>query len=89
MGHNGEAPFKCKQCDFSSVRENDLKQHTLTKHTGFVVECGQCEFTSSYPHKLKHTGERPLKCDECDHTSTQKSHFIATSVNCQVLMTTL
>ena len=69
-----ERPFlSCKQCDYKTKHNNDLKVHLLGVHS--MAEKTKCEFCSyeGAKDKLKkhfknsHTNHEKLTCDLCDY----------------------
>ena len=45
--------YNCDECEYSTVRSNDLKRHKEIKHVGIRYPCEKCDFTSSTPGNLK------------------------------------
>lgn len=69
--HTGERPYKCTNCEYSSVHQFQLEKHWNTHHTGAVTHCTYCPFTTNeiealYKHcGQTHAGQKPHVCPEC------------------------
>ena len=70
-----EKSIKCKQADCERIffTEIDMKSHFTHEHRKSLTEkvCTICGYTTTSPHRfrrhfLKHSKEKPYKCDECD-----------------------
>uniref|UniRef100_A0A161MEG6 Zinc finger protein 513 n=1 Tax=Triatoma infestans TaxID=30076 RepID=A0A161MEG6_TRIIF len=64
--HTGEKPYKCSECNYSSVRSQNLKEH-LRIHTGEKpYKCSECNYSCAINGRLKrhmrrHTAGKPYK----------------------------
>ena len=52
--HEGNKPFKCEVCDFSSSRKIDMKRHVNAVHEGKKpFKCEICDYRCSRKNRLK------------------------------------
>lgn len=84
LSHSGMKNFACKQCEFKTYSESELKIHTKRMHEEKLPEserpfgCDQCskEFmikSDLDSHLAVHSSERPFECDMCDKKYSRKS----------------
>ena len=76
--------IKCNQCEYSSIESNELKRHKRIHHWGKRKTtinpkmCNMCDFTGTNmkEHIMRnHTGEKPIKCYQCDYSCVTSSHL--------------
>ena len=77
--HEHTKVYACKRCDFTAECPKRLKEHefthtdgTRTKEQTFLCDiCGQgfTQFRAFESHTMKHTNEKPYKCNLCEHAS--------------------
>ncbi|KAI5635914.1 hypothetical protein NE865_11333 [Phthorimaea operculella] len=72
--HKKVRPYKCSLCPAAYLRANSLKRHFKTTHKKqrpekkhLCSECGVKFITTRQleAHMVRHTGERPFKCEIC------------------------
>ncbi|XP_075882540.1 zinc finger protein 335-like isoform X3 [Nelusetta ayraudi] len=90
FNHEGKKPFKCEQCDYSSVYKKDVLRHSavhkkdkckktdLAKVSEFI--CPVCH--KVYPmqkrltqHMKTHSSEKPHMCDKCGKSFKKRYTF--------------
>lgn len=78
--HTGERPYPCSLCNQSYKDEWSLKQHIEKCHSSKVT-CPEClkSYESEkdlHAHFVKHTQERPYKCNYCSRDSKFKANIV-------------
>ena len=48
-----ERKYACNQCEYSSHKSSNLKQHKKSKHDGVSYPCDQCEYAATAVPNLK------------------------------------
>ncbi|GBP71327.1 Zinc finger protein 436 [Eumeta japonica] len=80
LTHTRKKGYKCDQCQYSTSKTDNFKNHMRT-HTGVKpYKCEQCEYSASRLHHLKnhmrtHTGEKPYKCEHCEYSASRITHL--------------
>ena len=68
---------QCRECDYKSNSNQNLKTHFKSKHLGIKYDCSHClaKFSTTFGLKLHvqtiHDGIR-FDCNKCDYKFTQK-----------------
>ena len=79
--HEGEKNHKCDKCKYASTQTADLKAHMKTHDNGDKASrCKICPFIAANArtlrlHEMKHTGEKPYKCNQCDYSTLYNDCF--------------
>ena len=73
----GVQEHKCTICSKTLTTRGSLNYH-YKRHTGNVLRCDKCPFVAVHKqnmivHSVKHSGEKPFKCDQCSMTFSQKA----------------
>ena len=63
LPHNGENPFKCDLCEYSSISSQHLREHMNSHPRKRPFKCKLCDFScknkrSLKKHMSRHTGEK-------------------------------
>ena len=78
---NGDSmAHKCNQCEYTSFRVGNLREHLLTHSGEKANKCKQCDYASSRAGHLKrhlktHSGEKSNKCNQCDYASSMAGNL--------------
>ena len=83
--------YKCAECEYMFFYEDHLEKHKIThnsnrtkQYSEFIytsdVKCKICDFVSPHAatlnsHMMMHSGEKPHKCNQCDHSTNQASYL--------------
>ena len=62
----------CNQCNYSTLRADNLKNHKLIHSGEKPFACSQCKYSCTQASDLKkhlliHSGENPFKCRQCNY----------------------
>ena len=76
-----ERTYECLNCKNKFTTAKNLQQHS-TIHSGTRKQnkCTQCDYStydSLKNHMVTHTGDKPYKCNQCPHATTQAGHLKA------------
>merc|ERR1719186_970190 len=71
--------YKCKQCNFKSVKKVLLQAHVETEHQSIQFLCGQCDYIAECKNTLKEHKRVHVKstdiifylCDQCNYKTKQ------------------
>ena len=79
-------PFKCDQCDKTFYMRGLLNNHNKEDHqTTFCELCGKAVKGKMKLHMMRHTGDKPHKCQYCDYSAISsgqvKNHTILVHEN--------
>ena len=53
VSSSAQIKFECKACDYTSVKKELMRQHSLVKHSGIVNKCPSCDYTHYFPGKVR------------------------------------
>ncbi|XP_064817180.1 zinc finger protein 239-like [Oncorhynchus masou masou] len=86
LSHTGERPLSCPECPMTFARPHTLMIHRRQHSRKTLFSCQDCgeQFNEGYQLKdhvtMKHTGEKPYKCSECDKcfitSASRKVHMV-------------
>lgn len=69
--------YKCRQCEFKTPKEYDMRKHKSEVHHKLKHQCFYCNYCSTVQSCLlrhvmaRHTKEKPFKCTSCEYSATQ------------------
>ena len=74
---SGAKPVGCNDgSTFPESQFNQQEENALDNWGNIqYFNCDYCSYSTKYKAHLKHTGERPYKCDSCDSSFTQISNL--------------
>uniref|UniRef100_A0A3Q3B4E9 Zinc finger protein 335 n=1 Tax=Kryptolebias marmoratus TaxID=37003 RepID=A0A3Q3B4E9_KRYMA len=79
FNHEGTKPFKCEECDYSSVYKKDVLRHSAAPKMS-EFPCPVCD--KVYPmqkrltqHMKTHSSEKPHMCDKCGKSFKKRYTF--------------
>ncbi|KAK4878710.1 hypothetical protein RN001_011216 [Aquatica leii] len=75
-----EIPLKCKDCDFTTFLDEDLKLHMKVHASPTLFSCKVCGHLFKHSYSVKrhmriHNKEAAYKCNECSYTC-QRSEYL-------------
>lgn len=73
LTHSGIKQFACKECEFITSRNSNLKKHFITHCREKPFSCA--ERSTLKHHIMAHNGERSFKCRVCSSSYSRKSHL--------------
>jgi len=79
--HPNENIYNCKVCD-KPMRKTSLREHIQNFHSGFRLDCPECDFQTNmrsslngHRFRIHNIGSKPFQCPKCRYKAQLKEFF--------------